>query len=227
MPNTTIREVTLDVGVSNIPIQSVPAKQFDLASRFLKVKFTDKGQPIIPTANSVVVINAERPDQESASFEGVINADGSVTVPITKWMLMQDGTVNVDISIIDGTSGRLTTLSFLRIEVDRTAHDVLEDEPGEEEINIVVSLIAQNQALRQNLNTLLTQTQTALAQCQTALNALTKGPIQSTEGSNLNTRLVALETWKANIEDGQTRVPYAKPEADQPTSLVDAMNEEG
>lgn len=225
MANTTIKEITLDVGNSNIPIQSVPAKQYDLASRFLKVNFTDKGQPITPAANSVVVINAERPDQETASFEGTINADGSVTVPITKWMLMQDGTVNVDISIIDGASGRLTTLSFLRIEVDRTAHDVLEDEPGEEEVNIVLNLIAQNQALRQNLTTLLSQTQTALSECQTALNALTKGPIQSTEGSNLNTRLAALETWKANIEDGLTMIGYGQPDDD--TSLIDAMNEEG
>lgn len=225
MANTTIKEVTLDVGNSNIPIQSVPAKQYDLASRFLKVNFTDKGQPITPAANSVVVINAERPDQESASFEGVINSDGSVTVPITKWMLMQDGTVNVDISIIDGSSGRLTTLSFLRIEVDRTAHDVLEDEPGEEEVNIIVSLIAQNQALKQNLNTLLTQTQSALAQCQTALDSLTKGPIQSTEGSNLNARLVTLETWRANIEAGDTMIGYGQPDDDE--SLIDAMNEEG
>lgn len=220
----TIQEITLDVGRSNIPIQSVPAKQYDLASRFLKVRFTDKGETIVPAANSVVVINAERPDREAASFEGSINADGSVTVPITKWMLMQDGTVNVDISIIDGNSGRLTTLSFLRIEVDRTAHDVLEDEPGEEEANIVVRLIAQNQALRQDLDALLSQTQTALSECQTVLRALTKGPIQSTEGSNLNTRLVALETWKTNVEAGETMIGYGQ--EDTNVSLADVLKED-
>ena len=111
-----IKELDIEVSKPNI-FQAIVAKQYDMNTRFLKVTFMDSGTridiPYIETAK--VLINAERKDGQSKGFDGVINDDGTVTVPLHSWMLELDGTVICDISVIDTKADdnkKLTTTSF-------------------------------------------------------------------------------------------------------------------
>lgn len=111
-----IKELDIEVTKPNI-FQAIVAKQYDMNTRFLKVTFRDCGTRIdIPNIETAkVVINAERKDGQSKGFEGVINEDGTVTVPLHSWMLELDGTVICDISVIDTAiddNKKLTTTSF-------------------------------------------------------------------------------------------------------------------
>ena len=86
-------------------------------TRFIKATFVDSGDKIYidPDATVKVVINALRPDGEAKGFDGEVNQDGTVTVPLHSWMLELVGTVTCDISVIDTESHdnkKLTTTSF-------------------------------------------------------------------------------------------------------------------
>lgn len=133
------KRLSIDVAENNT-FQSVIAKQFDSKSRFITAKLLNEGTELTVPSNCVVIINALRPDNDAKAFAGSVNEDGSVTVPITSWMLELDGTVNCDISIIDATTEeKLTTTSFT-ISVEAAAYsgsDITEDE----NYDILVSLI--------------------------------------------------------------------------------------
>ena len=128
-----IKELDVEVTKPNI-FQAIVAKQYDMNSRFLKVTFMDCGTRIdIPlTATTKVIINAERIDGESKGFDGVINEDGTVTVPLHSWMLELEGIVICDISVIDIANNqekKLTTTSFNLI-VEKAAYggkDITDD----------------------------------------------------------------------------------------------------
>jgi len=110
------KELDVEVTKPNI-FQAIVAKQYDMNTRFLKVTLKDCGNRIdVPlTDTTKVVINAERKDGQSKGFDGVINDDGTVTVPLHSWMLELDGTVICDISVIDTAADdnkKLTTTSF-------------------------------------------------------------------------------------------------------------------
>lgn len=112
-----VKELTLDVAREN-RIQAVLGKQYDYNSRYLKVHITNEGVPLVIAGNSVATINATRADGKSNSFLGEVNGDGTVTVPITQWMLALDDTVKCDISIVDEDGRKLSTTNFT-IEVER------------------------------------------------------------------------------------------------------------
>lgn len=111
-----IKELNIEVSQPNV-FQAVVAKQYDMNTRFIRATFVDYGEaiPIPQSSTLTVTINVLRNDGESNSFEGVINSDGTVTVPLDSWMLELDGTVVCDISITGTASGgemRLTTTAF-------------------------------------------------------------------------------------------------------------------
>lgn len=111
-----IKELDIEVSKPNV-FQAVVAKQYDMNTRFIKATFVDSGNKIFidPEATVSVVINALRPDGESKGFEGEVNEDGTVTVPLHSWMLELVGTVICDISVIDTEADdnkKLTTTSF-------------------------------------------------------------------------------------------------------------------
>lgn len=124
-----IKSLSLDVSLQN-RIQAVVAKQYDKNSRFLKIQMTDEGRPIPVEQTSVVTINASRADNTYKMFAGKVNDDGTVTVPITYWMLELDDKVSCDISVVDVEGRKLSTLNFT-IEVERsnyTGEEISEDE---------------------------------------------------------------------------------------------------
>ena len=111
-----IKELNIEVSSPNV-FQAVVAKQYDMNTRFIKATFVDNGDKIYidPDATVKVIINALRPDGESKGFDGEVNQDGTVTVPLHSWMLDQVGTVTCDISVIDTETDdnrKLTTTSF-------------------------------------------------------------------------------------------------------------------
>ena len=135
---TILREITADVAQLN-RYQAIVAKQYDRESRFLKVHITNMGEPITVDPTATVIINARRSDDTGRSFMGEVNQDGSVTVPLTYWILELDGNVKCDISIIVDNEIMLTTTLF-ELEVEEAAvsnSDVEEDE----EYSVLLSLI--------------------------------------------------------------------------------------
>lgn len=143
------KNISVDVAAENI-FQPIVAKQADIDSRFLNVRITNEGEPINIESTSAAIFNVLRCDGQSKSFAAEVNKDGSVTVPITHWMLELDDDVTCDISIIDSLSRKLTTTLF-KIRVDMAAcsnGDVSEDE----NYDILVSLIAECEESIQRCN---------------------------------------------------------------------------
>lgn len=138
-----IKEINVEVTKPNI-FQALVAKQYDMNTRFLKVTLMDCGTridvPNIETAK--VVINAERKDGQSKGFYGVINDDGTVTVPLHSWMLELEGTVICDISVLDivaDDNKKLTTTSFTLI-VEKAAYGG-NDITSDPQYDVLVSLL--------------------------------------------------------------------------------------
>lgn len=124
-----IKEITVDVAKKNL-FQAIVAKQNDNNSRFLKVTLCNEGEKITVPSAASVIINAERADDSSAGFMGTVNSDGTVTVPLTSWMLALDDVVRCSISVIDTEEQKLTSTSF-SIDVEAAEFsdtDITEDE---------------------------------------------------------------------------------------------------
>lgn len=147
-----IKEINVEVTKPNI-FQALVAKQYDMNTRFLKVTLMDCGDRIdVPaTETTRVVINAERKDGQSKGFDGEINEDGTVTVPLHSWMLELDGTVNCDISVIDTATDdnkKLTTTTFtLLVEKAAYGGDGITSDP---QYDVLIQLINDCNEVYQN-----------------------------------------------------------------------------
>lgn len=138
-----IKELNIEVSRPNV-FQAVVAKQYDMNTRFIKATFVDSGDKIhIDHEASVkVVINALRPDGESKGFDGEVNEDGTVTVPLHSWMLELVGTVTCDISVIDTETDdnkKLTTTSFTLL-VEKAAYGG-DDITSDPQYDVLVQLL--------------------------------------------------------------------------------------
>ncbi len=116
-----VKELMLDVMLDNNNDGTVSAKQNDVDSRFIKITITADRHPVEINPLSTVMINACRPDGEASGFVGEVNSDGTVTVPITTWMLKVSGAVKCDVSVFDGVE-KLTTMPFY-INVEESLYD--------------------------------------------------------------------------------------------------------
>ncbi len=105
-----IQEINLEVAKPNL-FQAVVAKQSDYGSRYLKATFVNNGEKINLDPKLRATINAKRPDGLSKKFESIVNSDGTVTAPLTSWMLEKSGLVTCDISVLT-EEGKLTTTDF-------------------------------------------------------------------------------------------------------------------
>jgi hypothetical protein len=143
-----IQEIELEVAKPNL-FQAIVAKQNDYNSRFLKVAFVNNGEKINIDATLTATINAERPDGASKRFDAVVNDDGTVTAPLTGWMLELQGFVSCDISVITA-DGKLTTTDF-SINVNEAAccdADISNDE----DYDVLKDLIIKVETLEENLD---------------------------------------------------------------------------
>lgn len=143
---TIIKEIEVDVSQLN-RFAAIVAKQYDKQSRFLKVTLLNSGERIKVDKASTAVINARREDEVAKTFEGTVNMDGTVTVPLTQWMLQLDGTVKCDISIITANTTVLSTTLF-ELEVQEAAAPDDSDIAEDDNCGVLIQLIADVQAIK-------------------------------------------------------------------------------
>jgi hypothetical protein len=97
--------------VSRNRINIIYAVENDYGARFITATIMTDGKKKAIERAAVVTINAERPDGQRKAFEGSVNEDGTVRVPVTQWMLEFEGEVVCSVSVVTSTS-RLTTTHF-------------------------------------------------------------------------------------------------------------------
>lgn len=215
-----IKEITVDVAKKNL-FQAIVAKQHDSNSRFLKVSFTNEGEPITISSGSSVIINAERADNESKSFAGSVNDDGTVTVPLTNWMLALDDLLHCDISIVAGDESKLTSTSFT-VEVEAAANaegDIMEDE----NYDILIKLFSDCAEVKDSCNAAANSANVA------ASLANEKASLAQTAANRANKVADEMETVTENAVKAKTDAETATSKANTATSnansAADAAND--
>ncbi len=144
-----IQKINLEVAKPNL-FQAVVAKQNDYGSRYLNVTFVNNGEKINIEPTLTATINAKRPDGASKRFDSVVNSDGTVTAPLTSWMLELTGLVTCDISVMTG-EGKLTTTDFsINVNVAACCD---EDISIDEDYDILKDLIVQVETLEEEIET--------------------------------------------------------------------------
>ena len=122
-------------------INIIYAVENDYGARFITATIMTDGKKKAIERAAVVTINAERPDGQRKAFEGSVNEDGTVRVPVTQWMLEFEGEVVCSVSIVTSTS-RLTTTHFY-IQAQYSVWDGTSapssDDPNKD---VIVSIIA-------------------------------------------------------------------------------------
>lgn len=119
---------TFDV-VRNQRQEPIYAAKGDYGARYIQAIITADGVPYAIPENAVVTINAFRRDGKTNRFKGEVNADGSVIVPITQWMLEILGMVDCTISAVE-EGGMLTTENFYVVANESSTNvEVSPDDP--------------------------------------------------------------------------------------------------
>lgn len=137
MPKVTKR-ICLDVAKNN-RAETIFAKQYDYNSRFVTATICNNGERIVVQPSAQVVFNVRREDDLAKAFLGTVNANGTVTVPLTSWALELGGIISCSISVVENER-KLTTTSFaINIEdVEYSGENITEDEGKD----LIVELIA-------------------------------------------------------------------------------------
>lgn len=140
MNEILIANLTLDTyRKNNVPPLIVP--QGDYGARVIRVNVTDQGKPVSVESTAAVSIVATRSgDGESLAFSGKANDDGSVTVPVTQWMLdVPDDDVICHV-VVTGNGYQYSTTSFL-IEPQEKANptEITPDDPRKDVITEVLA----------------------------------------------------------------------------------------
>jgi hypothetical protein len=159
--------------------RAIYAKQNDKNSRFLNVRIQEDGTDIEVKQTSKVIFNVERPDTKENMFEGTVNEDGSVKIPLTSWMLELDGTLLCDISIISEGSdvAKLTTMQF-NIYVEAA---VVSDESfiDTEEYSIIVDLLKRTDAAEKVASSAAANAAKLRSECEDATSAAVEAARQA------------------------------------------------
>lgn len=224
------KEITVDVAKKNL-FQAIVAKQNDSNSRFLKVTLCNEGDKIEVPSNATALINAERADDGSKAFAGTVNGDGTVTVPLTNWMLELDDIVRCSISIIGSDEEKLTSTSFsVEVEAAETTSSDISDISEDENYDILVRLISDTSDVKLACETATTAANSAtdLANKATAAanasaskadtatsNANAATSSANTAAANANTAKSAAETATANAKAATTNANNAASTATQ------------
>lgn len=208
---TIIKEIEVDVSQLN-RFAAIVAKQYDKQSRFLKVTLLDSGERIKVESASTAVINARREDEVAKTFEGTVNADGTVTVPLTYWMLQLDGTVKCDISIITANKTVLSTTLF-ELEVQEAAAPDDSEIEKDDDYGILIQLIADVQAIKD-----------AEAKRVTAENGRVSAEKSrvSAENSRVNAEAARVKAEQARVSAEKSRVDVESKRVTAEKGRVDA-----
>lgn len=212
-----IKEITVDVARKNL-FQAIVAKQHDSNSRFLKVSFTNEGEPITIGSASSVIINAERADNESKSFAGSVNDDGTVTVPLTSWMLELDDFLRCDISIVAADDSKLTSTSFT-IEVEAAANGEGSDISEDENYDILITLLSDCAKAKSDCEDATNSANTAAALANDKASLAQTATDRANEvADNLNAVMEEANTSLEEMETATENAVKAKTDAETATS---------
>ena len=212
-----IKEITVDVARKNL-FQAIVAKQHDSNSRFLKVSFTNEGEPITIGSASSVIINAERADNESKSFAGSVNDDGTVTVPLTNWMLELDDFLRCDISIVAADDSKLTSTSFT-IEVEAAANGEGSDISEDENYDILITLLSDCAKAKSDCEDATNSANTAAALANDKASLAQTATDRANEvADNLNAVMEEANTSLEEMETATENAVKAKADAETATS---------
>lgn len=113
----------------------------DYGARFICAVLAVDGVPIKVAASCAVTINAKRADGQSKAFEGSVNEDGTVKVPITQWMLEIAHTRTECTVSAFGIDTKLSATPF-DIEVAETPHQSEEISPDDPDYDVLVQVLA-------------------------------------------------------------------------------------
>ncbi len=142
-----IQDITLEVAKPNL-FQAIVAKQTDYGSRFLRATLANNGEKIFVDPTFSATINAKRPDGFSKRFDAEVNEDGTITAPLTGWMLEKAGIVDCDISMITPDAKLSSTVFSITVNEAACGGDVIEQD---EDLNILTELINEVTALTEEL----------------------------------------------------------------------------
>ena len=159
------KSITVDTSEKNAT-SAIVAKQHDVGSRFLRITVCNEKTKLNVPMGATVLINAERADGESAAFACTVNEDGTVTAPLTGWMLALDDTVRCSISMIGEDGERLSSTTFLvAVESAEYAGDDIEDK---EELDILCKLIGECADLKSGCENAIADADAAAQRANTA-----------------------------------------------------------
>lgn len=134
-----IQKVTIDCIKIN-RFETTVAKQGDINSRFLCVTLTANDSPIKVGTENIVLIDSIRADGQHKPFDGVVNRDGTVTVPLSNWLLSCYGNAKCEIIIIDKNNGhKLSSTSFTLTVQERISNDT--EPSSDEQDDFILKLI--------------------------------------------------------------------------------------
>ena len=147
-----IKRISADV-YKRTDIPPIVVKQNDYNSRFLKVTVTNQGDVLSVPLTATVLLNAKRADGASASYIGTVNGDGTVTLPLSSWVLALFDYVDCSVSIVEGET-KLSTMTFsLFVEPQENPDEVIDDDPN---VPVLVELIEDVTELENQYEQLLT-----------------------------------------------------------------------
>lgn len=109
-----IQNLTLDVN-DNVKFRYIKGKQWDNDSRFVRIKITESGEQFALPKNCTAVFRCLKPDGTRCINEATINQDNTITVELTNQVLAVEGTVNADISLMDGNSILSSATFFIEV----------------------------------------------------------------------------------------------------------------
>lgn len=189
--------------------EAVVAKQHDTNSRFLKVTLCSGEEIISVPPTSSALLNVRRADGEARAFLGTVNADGTVTLPLTGWALELDDTISCSVSVFGGDGERLTSTSFtINVEAAEYTGDAL---PEEETADLLTQLMD----AAENLNS---KAQEVSAAADKALEAAQGAAIQASNASSAAGRAVSA------AEESSSAAQTARQAANSADSAASAAN---
>lgn len=211
-----IKNVTASVTNKN-NFEAIIAKQNDQASRFLKITLTNSNEMIrVKSSTARAMVNFCRSDGQAKSFACEINADGTITAPLTKWALEVADQLSCSISIYDESS-KLTSTSF-RIDVEKT-ESVGEDISNDDSYDILLQLITEcDEATKK-------ATAAANTVSQSANAAATAATAANTAATAANTAATAADQSKKNADTATDAATTAATAANTATSAATAAAE--
>lgn len=109
---TYTQNITLDLN-ANVAYPVVYAKQNDVDSRIIHVRYTKDGAEYLVSRNNSVALRARKPDMHMIFIDATVNNNGTVDVTLSQQCLTVAGRVYADLVEFNAAGQMLSTVSFI------------------------------------------------------------------------------------------------------------------